>query len=180
MLHFYYEATAEPDVMSDVPYVGWWEKELDCCSVFPLFSDESKCWVCVCRCLESSVKFQQSIIIWCAMSSRSIDRYFIAPTREICWCWCTVFYQVYPTGDFSALSCLHLLTSFMSMQISSPQWQNYYQRICWLGYYCAWLANKLNRPEPHNLWAKGHCQSSLDFNNSLALPQADGHNPKKQ
>ncbi len=40
-----YRATSETEISSEAPYLGYGEKELDCCSVVQvLFSDESKFW----------------------------------------------------------------------------------------------------------------------------------------
>ncbi len=120
-----YQATSEPETTSEASYLGCGEKELDCCSVVqsPLFRVSKFCisfgnqgprvWrksgeaqnPC---CLKSSVKFPQSDDLGC---------------RVICWCWSTVFSEVrsqhsHLPGNFRALPCFLLLTSFMEMLIS--------------------------------------------------------------
>ncbi len=98
-------------------------------------------------CLKSSVKFPQSVMIW--------------GCRDICWCWSTVFYQVWSQcshlpGDFRALYvsiCWQALWRcwFLFQQDFStcPHCQNHFQVLCWSWYYCAWLASQHAWPEPH-------------------------------
>ncbi len=91
-----------------------------------------------------------------------------------------------------------LLTSFLKMLISFssriwhlPHCQKHQKLVklpwCW----CAWLASKLTRPEPHResmgycqeederhqtqqcRWPEGHCQRNLGFHTTSAVPQTD-------
>ncbi len=166
-----YQATSEPETTSEASYLGCGEKELDCCSVVqsPL-SDESKFWISfgnqgprVWRksgeaqnpcCLKSSVVSTVSDDLGC---------------HVICWCWSTVFSEVHSQrshlpGNFRALPCFLLLTSFMEMLISfySRTWHlPTLPKVPKVGSmtmcYCAWLASKLAWPEPHRE-SMGYCQ----------------------
>ncbi len=82
-----YQATSEPETMSEASYLGCGEKELDCCSVVQSkfcisFGNQGpRVWrksgeaqnPC---CLKSSVKFPQSVMIWAAMSSAGVGPLF--------------------------------------------------------------------------------------------------------
>ncbi len=99
-------------------------------------------------CLKSSVKFTQSVMIWGAMSSR--------------WCWSIVFFFITETSlhPFTKIfwinSCFLLLTSFLKMLISFSR-QDWHlhtlpkapKLVKWPWCWCAWLASKRTRPEPH-------------------------------
>ncbi len=72
-----------------------------------------------------------------------------------------------------------------------PHCQRYQKLVQWPWCYCAWLASKLTRPEPHKesmgycqeederhqtqqcRWAEGHCQRNLGFHTTSAVPQTD-------
>ncbi len=72
-----------------------------------------------------------------------------------------------------------------------PHCQRYQKLVQWPWCYCAWLASKLTRPEPHResmeycqeederpqtqqcRWAEGHCQRNLGFHTTSAVPQTD-------
>ncbi len=143
-----------------------WAKEKKNWTVFQrskvLFSDESK--FCISfgnqgprvwrkggeahspSCLKSSVKFPQSVIIWGAMSSAGVGPLcFWKPT------------SLHPfTKTFWSTSCFLLLTSFLKMLISfpsrictCPDCQKHQKLVKWPRCWCAWLASKLTRPEPH-------------------------------
>ncbi len=122
----------------------------------------------------------------------------------ICWCWSTVFSEVHSQhshlpGNFRALPCFLLLTSFMEMLISfsSRTWHlptlpkvpkagsmtmvllcliGQQTRLTWthresMGY-CQ------EEDERHQTqqcrWAEGHCQRNLGFHTTSAVPQT-GH-----
>ncbi len=84
-----YQDTSETEILSEASYLGYGEKEPNCCSVSKvLFSDESKFCITFVNqgprvwrkrgetqnpcCLKSSVKFPQSVMIWAAMSSAGV------------------------------------------------------------------------------------------------------------
>ncbi len=139
--------------------------------------------------LKSSVKFPQSVMIWGAMSSTGVrplcffvnqhhctrlPRNFGALHASFCWpafqrCW---FH--FPAGFGTCSHC-----------------QKHQKLVKWPWCWCAWLASKLTRPEPHkNLWgivkikmrnkrpktcrwAEGYCQRNLGFHTTSAVPQTD-------
>ncbi len=93
-------------------------------------------------------------------------------------------------------SCFLLLTSFLKMLISfsSRIWHLPTlpkKLVKWPWCWCAWLASKLTRPEPHResmgycqdenenqetkkcRWVEGHCQRNLGFHTTSAVPQTD-------
>ncbi len=181
---------------------GLWRKRTRWSKV--LFSDESKFCISfgnqgprVWRksgeaqnpcCLRSSVKFPQSVMIWAAMSSAGVVH---------CVFWVHSQRSHLP-GNFRALPCFLLLTSFMEMLISfpaglgtCPHCQGYQKLVQWPWCYCAWLASKLAWPDPHResigycqeederhqtqqcRWAEGHCQRNLGFHTTSAVPQTD-------
>ncbi len=69
--------------------------------------------------------------------------------------------------------------------------KRYQKLVQWPWCYCAWLASKLTRPEPHResmgycqeederhqtqqcRWSEGHCQRNLGFHTTSAVPQTD-------
>ncbi len=97
------------------------------------------------------------------------------------------------TKKFWSTSCFLLLTSFLKMLISfsSGIWHLPTLPVKWPWCWCAWLASKLTRPEPHResmgycqeenekqetkkcRWAEGHCQRNLGFHTTSAVPQTD-------
>ncbi len=72
-----------------------------------------------------------------------------------------------------------------------PHCQKHQNMVKWPWCYCAWLASKHTRPEPHResmgycqeenekqetkkcRWAEGHCQRNLGFHTTSAVPQTD-------
>ncbi len=72
-----------------------------------------------------------------------------------------------------------------------PYCQKHQKLVKWPWCWCAWLASKLTRPEPHResmgycqeedekqetkkcRWAEGHCQRNLGFHTTSAVPQTD-------
>ncbi len=103
------------------------------------------------------------------------------------------------TKKFWSTSCFLLLTGFLKMLISfsSRIWapahtaKSTKTMVKWPWWWCAWLASKLTRPEPHReymgycqeenekqetkkcRWAEGHCQRNLGFHTTSAVPQTD-------
>ncbi len=121
----------------------------------------------------------------------------------ICWCWSTVFSEVHSQrshlpGNFRALHasfCWQALWRcwfhFPAGLGTCPHCQRYQKLVQWPWCYCAWLASKLAWPEPHResmgycqeederhqtqqcRWPEGHCQRSLGFHTTSAVPQTD-------
>ncbi len=83
-------------------------------------------------CLKSSVKFPQSVMIWGAMSSAGVGPLCFLKTKAS-----APVYQVNPAGFGTCPLC-----------------QKHQKLVKWSWCWCAWLASKLTRPEPHieNLW----------------------------
>ncbi len=72
-----------------------------------------------------------------------------------------------------------------------PHCQKHQKSVKWPWCWCAWLASKLTRPEPHResmgycqeenekqetkkcRWAEGHCQRNLGFHTTSAVPETD-------
>ncbi len=102
------------------------------------------------------------------------------------------------TKKFWSTSCFLLLTSFLKMLISFssriwhlPTLPKHQKLVKWPWCWCARLASKLTRPEPHResmgycqeenekqetkkcRWAEGHCQRNLGFHTTSAVPQTD-------
>ncbi len=126
--------------------------------------------------VKSSVKFPQSVMIWGAMTSAGVG--------PLCFLKTNVTAPVYQEilEHFMLPSADHLFkdADFISFKLVKWPW-------CW----CAWLASKLTRPEPHReytgycqeenekqetkkcRWAEGHCQRNLGFHTTSAVPQTD-------
>ncbi len=97
------------------------------------------------------------------------------------------------TKKFWSTSCFLLLTSFLRcwFHFPCPHCQKHQKLVKWPWCWCAWLASKLTRPEPHResigycqeenekqetkkcRWAEGHCQRNLGFHTTSAVPQTD-------
>ncbi len=101
------------------------------------------------------------------------------------------------TKKFWCTSCFLLLTSlkgwihFPAGFSTCPHCQKHQKLVKWPWCWCAWLASKLTRPEPHRefmgycqeenekqetkkcRWAEGHCQRNLGFHTTSAVPQTD-------
>ncbi len=103
------------------------------------------------------------------------------------------------TKKFCSTSCFLLLTSFLKLCWfhvpagfgTCPHCQKHQKLVKWPWCWCAWLASKLTRPEPHResvgycqeenekqetkkcRWAEGHCQRNLGFYTTSAVPQTD-------
>ncbi len=140
------------------------------------------------RCLKSSEKFPQSVMIWAAMSSAGVG----------------------PLCFLKSSQCSHLPGNFRALHASfcwqalwrcwfhfpaglgiCPHCQRYQKLVQWPWCYCAWLASKLAWPELHResmgycqeederhqtqqfRWPEGRYQSNLGFHNTWAVPQTD-------
>ncbi len=140
-------------------------------------------------CLKSSVKFPQSVMIWvqchllvlvhCVFKKNNLTapvyqdilEHFMLPSAD----------QFFKDADFN----------FPAVFGSCPHCQKHQKLVKWPWCWCAWLAGKLTRPEPHReymgivkrkmrnkrpkkcRWAEGHCQRNLGFHNTSAVPQTD-------
>ncbi len=182
---------------------GLWRKRTQWSKV--LFSDESKFCISfgnqgprVWRksgeaqnpcCLKSSVKFPQSVMIWAAMSSAGVG--------PLCFLKSTVNTAIYQEifralhASFCWQALWRCWFHFPAGLGTCPHCQRYQKLVQWPWCYCAWLASKLTRPEPHResmgycqeederhqtqqcRWAEGHCQRNLGFHTTSAVPQTD-------
>ncbi len=140
-------------------------------------------------CLKSSAKFPQSVMIWGAMSSASVD--------SLCFLKTNVTAPVYqemlehfmlPSADQLLKK---MLISFSAGFGTCSHCQKHQKLVKWPWCWCARLASKLTRPEPHKesmgycqeenekqetkkcRWAEGHCQRNLGFHTTSAVPQTD-------
>ncbi len=139
---------------SEASYLGCGEKELDCCPVVqsPLFQIKLNFAFHLetrSQSLEEERRGTESMLleVQCEVSTVSDD----LGCHVICWCWSIVFSEVHSQrshlpGNFRALTCFLLLTSFMEMLISfpaglgtCPHCQRYQKLVQWPWCYCAWL-----------------------------------------
>ncbi len=130
----------------------------------------------------------QSVMIWGAMSSAGVGslckkknitapiyqdilEHFMLPSAD----------QLFKDADFI----------FPAGFDTCPHCQKHQKLVKWPWCWCAWLASKLTRPEPHResmgycqeenekqetkkyRWAEGHCQRNLGFHTTSAVPQTD-------
>ncbi len=87
----------------------------------------------------------------------------------ICWCWFTVFSEVHSQRSHLPGNVRALHASFCWQALwrcwfhfpaglgTCPHCQRYQKLVQWPWCYCAWLASKLARPEPHRD-SMGYCQ----------------------
>ncbi len=84
----------------------------------------------------------------------------------ICWCWSTVFSEVHShlPEHFRALHASFCWQALLRCWFHFPaglgtctHCQRYQKLVQWPWCYCAWLASKLTRPEPHREYM-GYCQ----------------------
>ncbi len=197
-----YQATSEPETTSEASYLGCGEKELS----GPKSSFQMKVNVAFhletrSQSLEEEWRGTESMLleVQCEVSTVSHD----LGCHVICWCWPTVFSEVYSQrshlpGDFRALHasfCWQALWRcwfhFPAGLGTCPHCQRYQKLVQWPWCYCAWLASKLAWPEPHResmgycqeederhqtqqcRWPEGHCQRNLGFHTTSAVPQTD-------
>ncbi len=195
-----YQATSEPETMSEASYLGCGEKELSGPkSSFQMkvnfaFHLETRS-----QSLEEEWRGTESMLleVQCEVSTVSDD----LGCHVICWCWSTVFSEVHSQrshlpGNFRALHasfCWQALWRcwfhFPAGLGTCPHCQRYQKLVQWPWCYCAWLASKLAWYEPHRQsigycqgederhqtqqcrWAEGHCQRNLGFHTTSAVPQ---------
>ncbi len=104
-------------------------------------------------CLKSSVKFPQSVMIWAATSSAGVG--------PLCFLKSTVNAAIYQDilEHFMLPSADRLYgdADFPAGLGTCPHCQRYQKLVQWPWCYCAWLASKLARPEPHRE-SMGYCQ----------------------
>ncbi len=154
-----YQSTSEPETSSEASYLGYGEKELDCCSVVqsPLFR-----WKYILYFIWKSIFWRkrgeaqnpcswspvwsfQSEMIWAAMSSAGVDPLCFLKSSQ----------RSHLPGHFRALHasfCWQALWRcwfhFPGGLGTCPQCQRYQKLVQWPWCYCAWLASKLTWPEP--------------------------------
>ncbi len=128
-------------------------------------------------CLKSSVKFPQSVMIWGAMSSAGVGPLCFLKTKVTA----PVYQYILEHFMLPSADQLFKDADFIFQQDLAPAHTAKSTRS-WLndhGVWCAWLTNKLTRPEPHReymrycqeenekqetkkcRWAEGHCQRNL-------------------
>ncbi len=141
-------------------------------------------------CLKSSVKFSQSVMIWGAMSSAGFGRLCFLKTNVTAPVYQEMLeHFMLPSADQLLKRCwFHFPAGFGTC----PHCQKHQKLVKWPTFgWCAWLASKLTRPEPHResmgycqeenekqetkkcRWAEGHCKRNLGFHTTLAVPQTD-------
>ncbi len=150
-----YQTTSETETSSEASYLGWGEKELDCCRYWFCISfgnQGPRVWrksgeaqnPC---CLKSSVKFPQSVMIWAAMPSAGVG--------PLCFLKSTVNADIYQDilehfmlpSDWQALwRCRFYFPAGLD---TCPHCQRYQKLVHWPRCYCDWLTSKLAWPEPH-------------------------------
>ncbi len=131
---------------------------------------------------KSSVKFPQSVMIWGAMSSAGVGPLSFLKTNVNA----PVYQEI--LEHFMLPSADQLFNDGFG---SCPHCQKHQKLVKWPWCWCAWLASKLTRPEPHResmgycqeenekqetkkcRWAEGHCQRNLGFHTTSAVPQTD-------
>ncbi len=121
----------------------------------------------------------------------------------ICWCWSTVFSEIYSQrshlpGNFRALHAFFCWQPLWRCWFHFPaglgtctHCQRNQKLVQWPWCYCAWLASKLAWPEPNResmgycqeederhqtqqcRWPEGCYQSNLGFFYTWAVPQTD-------
>ncbi len=98
------------------------------------------------NCLKSSVKFQQSVMIWAAMSSAGVG--------PLCFLKSTINAAIYQEilEHFMLPSADKLYGDADLIFLGAcPYCQRYQKLVQWPWCYCAWLACKLAWPEPHRV-----------------------------
>ncbi len=170
---------------------GLREEEMDCCPVVqsPLFRwEQVLCFIWkqglrVWRkggeahspsCLKSSVKFPQSVMIWGAMSSAGVG--------PLCFLKTNVTASVYQEilEHFMLLSADQLFKEFHFPAGfgTCPHCQKHQKLVKWPWCWCAWLASKLTRPEPHREYM-GYCQEENEKQETKNCRWAEGHCQRK-
>ncbi len=98
--------------------------------------------------LKSRVKFPQSVMIWGVMSSAGVGPLCFLKTKV------TASVNQYILENFMLPSSDQLFkdADFPAGFGSCPHCQKHQKLVKWPWYYCAWLASKLTRPEPHRIY----------------------------
>ncbi len=98
-------------------------------------------------CLESSVKFPQSEMIWAAVTSADVGPLCFIKSKVNA----AVYQEVLEHFMLPSVDKLYGDADFIFQQDFStcPQCQNHFQVLCWPWYYRAWLASQHAWPEPH-------------------------------
>ncbi len=128
-------------------------------------------------CLKSSVKFPQSVMIWCIMSSAGVGPLCFLKTNVTA----PVYQEILEHFMLPSADQLFKDADFIFQQDLAPVHTAKSTRS-WLNDHvlCAWLASKLTRPEHRESmrycqeenekqetktcrWAEGHCQRNLGF-----------------
>ncbi len=102
-------------------------------------------------CLESSVKFLKSVMIWGAVTSAGVALLCFIKSKVNA----AVYQEILEHFMLPSADKLYGDADFLFQQDFStyPQCQNHFQVVCWPWYYCAWLASQHAWPEPiWNLW----------------------------
>ncbi len=197
-----YHATSEPETTSEASYLGCGEKELS----GPKSSFQMK----VNFAFHLDIKVPESggrverhriHVAWSPVWSFHSQWWFGLPCHLLVLVHCIFWVhsqRSHLPGNFRALPCFLLLTSFMEMLISfsSRTWHlPTLPKVPKAGsmtmVLLCFLASKLTRPEPHReyiwycqeederhqtqqcRWAEGHCQRNLGFHTTSAVPQTD-------
>ncbi len=197
-----YQATSEPETMSEASYLGWGEKELS----GPKSSFQMKVNLAFhletrSQSLEEEWRSTESMLleVQCEVSTVSDDLGSMssAGVGPLCFLKCTVNAAIYQEilEHFHASFCWQALWRcwfhFPAGLGTCPHCQRYQKLVQWPWCYCAWLASKLAWPEPHResigycqeederhqtqqcRWPEGHCQRNLGFHTTSAVPQTD-------
>ncbi len=97
-------------------------------------------------CMKSSVKFPQSVMIWGAMSSAGVGPLCFLKTNVTAPVYQEILeHFMLPSAD----QLLKMLISFPAGFGTCPHCQKHQKLVKWPWCWCAWLASKLTRPEPH-------------------------------
>ncbi len=140
-------------------------------------------------CLQSSVKFPQSVMIWGAVTSAGVGPLCFITSKVNA----AIYQEILEHFMLPSADKLYGDADFLFQQDFStcPHCQRYQKLVQWPWCYCAWLASKLAWPEPHResmgycqkederhqtqqcRWAEGRYQSNLGFHTTSAVPQTD-------
>ncbi len=96
-------------------------------------------------CLKSSVKFPQSVMIWGAMSSAGVGPLCFLKTNVTA----PVYQEILEHFMLPSADQLFKDADFPAGFGTCPHCQKHQKWVKWPWSWCAWLASKLTRPEPH-------------------------------
>ncbi len=99
------------------------------------------------RCLKSSVKFPQSVMIWAAVTSAGVGPLCFIKSKVNS----AVYQEILEHFMLTSADKLYGDADFLFQQDfnTCPHCQRHFQVVCWPWYYCAWLARQHAWPEPH-------------------------------